>query len=94
MLTISPGELFLGQSSGGIDNLKTPLLLEDIDRFFILGGIQAAYPWLVQILRFLPGASLRELFLAGDRIIKVCCARFLLVCIADSLLLIVRAGRL
>lgn len=34
------GELFLGKSPDGLDSLRTPALLEDIDRFFLLSGVQ------------------------------------------------------
>lgn len=65
------GELFLGQSSGGMDTFKTPALLDDIDRAFILGGLEGAYPWLSQIVYFLPIPSLRKFLGARQRIIQV-----------------------
>jgi hypothetical protein len=63
--------LFLGQSFGGLGTLKTPALLEDIDRFFILGGIKSVYPWLPWLLQYTRIAALRPFFDAGQRIMAV-----------------------
>ena len=72
LLTAILGELFLGQPSGGLDNLQPPGLLEDIDRFFIYGGIKSAYPWLPWLLLArIPVHALQHFFGAGERIMGV-----------------------
>ncbi|KEF60630.1 uncharacterized protein A1O9_02191 [Exophiala aquamarina CBS 119918] len=64
------GELFLGQSSGGLEKLEPPRLLEDIDRFFIIGGIAGSFPWLVRLLHLLPIPAVWDFLGAKDRIVQ------------------------
>ena len=71
-LTTAAGELFLGESSGGLDTLMMPALLVDTDRFFIIGSIGGAYPWLLRLVQFLPIPSLQHLLAAEQRVVQVC----------------------
>lgn len=65
------GELFLGQSSGALEKLEPPPLLDDIDRFFITGGMAGAFPWMVRLLYLLPIPALQHFLGARERIIQV-----------------------
>lgn len=47
------GELFLGQSFGGLDSDRPPQFLVDMDNAFIIGSLERSFPWMCAILRFL-----------------------------------------
>ena len=87
LLTIVLGELFLGQPSGGLDNLQLPALLEDITLFFIYGGTKSAYPWLPwHLLARIPVHALQHFVGSGERIREVSGLPFILHRLALTLM--------
>jgi len=54
-----------------LDKLEPPHLLEDMDRFFVIGGIAGAFPLLVRLLYLLPIPALRNFLGVKDRIVQV-----------------------
>ena len=65
------GELFLGAPFNAMDMAKAPQFLEDMDRHFLLSGLEANFPWLYIMLWTLPNASLRSFLSARQRLIEV-----------------------
>jgi hypothetical protein len=72
------GELFLGQSFGGLESLQPPQFLHDMDFHFILSGLETNVSWVYGLLTMLPVPALRHVLSARDRIIEVsffsCCS--------------------
>ncbi|KAH6959580.1 cytochrome P450 [Ilyonectria sp. MPI-CAGE-AT-0026] len=64
------GELFLGQSFGGLDSISCPQFLKDMDYHFLLSGVESSFPWLNELLLFLPLPAVKHFLAARDRIIK------------------------
>ncbi|KEF61168.1 uncharacterized protein A1O9_02733 [Exophiala aquamarina CBS 119918] len=62
------GELFLGQSFGGLESGETPQFLSDIELFFILADIQWNYPWLAIALSWVPLKSVQYFLGAMQRL--------------------------
>ncbi|KAL6245307.1 hypothetical protein RBB50_008082 [Rhinocladiella similis] len=62
------GELFLGQSFGGLDSTSTPPFLVDMDNSFMVAGIESAFNGVSQILRWVPNSSLRRFLESKDRL--------------------------
>lgn len=71
VLNCGLGELFLGQSFGGLDSTKQPDFLADMESFFINSGIQGGYRWIHKFLEILPVPAIRHFLTARDRIIGV-----------------------
>jgi hypothetical protein len=65
------GELFLGQSFGGLESGETPLFLSDIELFFILADIQWNHPWLAIGLSWIPLQSVQYFLGAMQRLADV-----------------------
>lgn len=65
------GELFLGQSFGGLESGETPQFLSDIELFFILADIQWNYPWLAIALSWVPLKSVQYFLGAMQRLADV-----------------------
>ena len=66
-----PGELFLGQSFGGLDSGKTPQFLSDIELFFILADLQWNNPRFAAFISWIPLASVRHFLGAMQRLADV-----------------------
>jgi cytochrome P450 len=62
------GELFLGQSFGALDQPEPPAYLDDVDRHFLMSGIDANFPLLYKILSRLPIAAVQHFFASRQRI--------------------------
>ncbi|KIX06969.1 uncharacterized protein Z518_04945 [Rhinocladiella mackenziei CBS 650.93] len=62
------GELFLGQSFGGLDSGVTPQFLSDIELFFILADLQWNDPWLAALISYIPLPSVRHFLGAMQRL--------------------------
>lgn len=62
------GELFLGQSFGALDQEQPPAYLEDVDRHFLIAGIDANFPFLYKILSRLPIPAMQHFFASRQRI--------------------------
>ncbi|TKA53906.1 hypothetical protein B0A55_12500, partial [Friedmanniomyces simplex] len=62
------GELFLGTSFGALETGTAPQFMHDMDRHFLLGGIEWSFPWLAALLRMLPIPSLAHYLGARDRL--------------------------
>ena len=67
----SLGELFLGQSFGGLESGVTPQFLSDIELFFVLADLQWNNPWLASLLSYVPLASVRHFMGAMQRLADV-----------------------
>ncbi|KAK4551890.1 hypothetical protein LTR86_010791 [Recurvomyces mirabilis] len=63
------GELFLGASFGALHDDQPPQFLADMDRHFLLSGIQANFPWIYELLWVIPLPSLRSFLGARERMI-------------------------
>lgn len=66
------GELFLGQSFGGLDSPEPPQFLLDMDYAFMPSDLDASFPWLHRLLLLLPIPALRHVLAARDRLQQVC----------------------
>ncbi|KAK0924020.1 hypothetical protein LTR29_018195 [Friedmanniomyces endolithicus] len=64
------GELFLGASFNALDHDRPPQFLEDMDRHFLLSGMEANLPWLYNVLWMLPIPSLQFFLTARQRMIE------------------------
>lgn len=64
-------ELFLGASFNALDHDRPPQFLEDMDRHFLLSGMEANLPWLYNVLWMLPIPSLQFFLTARQRMIEV-----------------------
>ncbi|KIW99286.1 uncharacterized protein Z519_00949 [Cladophialophora bantiana CBS 173.52] len=62
------GELFLGQSFGGLESGVTPQFLSDIEMFFILADLQWNNPWLARLILWIPLPSVRYFLGAMQRL--------------------------
>ncbi|KAK5688024.1 hypothetical protein LTS10_000002 [Elasticomyces elasticus] len=62
------GELFLGQSFGGLDSGQTPSFLQDIEQFFILADLQWNSPLLARAILYIPLQSVRHFSRAMQRL--------------------------
>ena len=62
------GELFLGQSFGGLQAESTPQFLHDMDNHFILSGIEASFPVVYHLLSWLPDKGIQEFLLSRERL--------------------------
>ena len=65
------GELFLGQSFGGLQADSPPQFLSDMDNHFLLSGIDANLPWIYLILYYLPFETVKDFLRSRERISKV-----------------------
>lgn len=65
------GELFLGQSFGGLDSTRTPPFLVDMDHAFMVAGVQANFPVMYHVLRRLPIPSIKHFLESRDRLREV-----------------------
>ena len=65
------GELFLGSSFGGLDLDEAPQFLNDIDKHFLLCGIEWNFPVIYAVLTLLPIPAIRDFLGARDRISQV-----------------------
>ena len=63
------GELFLGQSFGGIKSDKTPEFLKDADRYFMASGLEYSFPWLFRAATSIPLHSVQYFFGARQRLV-------------------------
>lgn len=63
------GELFLGQSFGGIESDKTPQFLEDADRYFMASGLEYSSPSLLRLVTLIPLQSIQYFFSARQRLV-------------------------
>ncbi|KAL6245652.1 hypothetical protein RBB50_007651 [Rhinocladiella similis] len=70
------GELFLGQSFGGLESGVTPQFLSDIELFFVLADLQWNNPWLASLLSYVPLASVRHFMGAMQRLADYGAAAF------------------
>ncbi|KAJ9663932.1 hypothetical protein H2201_005414 [Coniosporium apollinis] len=65
------GELFLGKSFGALDRDEPPTYLEDVDKHFLLCGLDASFPWLYSALSRIPVPAVQHFFRARQRLLKV-----------------------
>ncbi|KAJ9642829.1 hypothetical protein H2199_004350 [Coniosporium tulheliwenetii] len=64
------GELFLGKSFGALDRDEPPTYLEDVDKHFLLCGLDASFPWLYSALSRIPVPAVQHFFRARQRLLK------------------------
>jgi hypothetical protein len=65
------GELFLGKPFGALDQDYPPAYAHDLDNFFLVYGIQCAFPALTKLMRWLGPSKIRRWLYTCDRMYKV-----------------------
>lgn len=65
------GELFFGQSFGGLESDKPPEFLADMEKTFIALGIEWDFPWIYRLLLCLPFTEISYTLKAHERIVSV-----------------------
>lgn len=70
-LILFPGELFLGKPFGALDQDYAPTYAHDLDNFFMVYGIQSAFPTLTKVMRWLGPKKIRHWLYTCERMYKV-----------------------
>jgi cytochrome P450 len=65
------GELFLGKSFGALDQEKPLAYLEDVDRCFLVIGLEANFPLLITLFSKVPLPQVRHFLDAQNRLYQV-----------------------
>jgi benzoate 4-monooxygenase len=66
-----PGELFLGKPFGALDQNHPPAYAHDLDNFFVVYGLQCAFPALTKLVRWLGPSKIRRWLYTCDRMYKI-----------------------
>ena len=72
LLKVDVGELFLGASFGALDSNAPPQFLFDIDRHFLLSGIDHNFTRIHDLLSWTPSSRVQHFLNARARINEVC----------------------
>lgn len=62
------GELFLGKSFGALSQDKPPAYLEDVDRMFLISGLEANFPLPCKLLSRMPVPQIQHFFDSRTRL--------------------------
>lgn len=65
------GELFLGKSFGALSQDKPPAYLEDVDRMFLISGLEANFPLPCKLLSRMPVPQIQHFFDSRTRLYQV-----------------------
>ncbi|OQO05753.1 hypothetical protein B0A48_09847 [Cryoendolithus antarcticus] len=62
------GQLFLGASFGALEAKQPPQFLHDMDKVFLISGMQWTFPWMFAVMSKLPVPALQDFLASKQRV--------------------------
>ncbi|KAK6412652.1 hypothetical protein LTR95_017947 [Oleoguttula sp. CCFEE 5521] len=62
------GQLFLGASFGALEAKQPPQFLHDMDKMFLISGMQWTFPWMFAVMSKLPVPALQDFLASKQRV--------------------------